>query len=338
MRRAAFTIGLLGFLLVAGAVSVFIWGYAQYVRPGPLAANIVVVVPKGGGVDAIAAQLENSGIISSRLVFRFGARIEERHKSLRAGEYVFRAQISPREVVDLLVSGETVVRRLTVPEGLTSAQILTRLDRVEGLVGDIDRWPGEGVLMPETYHFSYGDTRGEVVDRMLKSMQQTLNELWQNRSPGLPFKSPREALTLASIVEKETALPEERARVAAVFVNRIKKGMRLQSDPTVAYGLAVGTGTLERPLSSQDLKVETPYNTYTIDGLPPGPICNPGRAAIEAVMNPAETEDLYFVADGNGGHAFARNLKDHNRNVAQWRALQQEKEKEKAVRPSRAAN
>ncbi len=333
MRRAAFVLGLIAFLLVSGAAGVFVWGYAQYVRPGGPETNVVAVIPKGAGIEAIAAQLERLGVIANQLVFRYGARVEGKDKMLRAGEYVFRARSSPREVVDLLMSGETVVRRLTVPEGLTTAQVLLRLEQVEGLAGEIEKWPGEGTLMPETYHFSFGDSRNAIVDRMVKSMQQTVNELWQNRSPGLPYQSVREAITLASIVEKETALPEERARIAAVFVNRMKKGMRLQSDPTVLYGLAGGSAPLDRPLTLNDLKSETPYNTYVIDGLPPGPICNPGRAAIAAVMSPAETEDLYFVADGTGGHAFARTLKEHNKNVAAWRALQQQGRAAPPARP-----
>ncbi len=320
MRRLALVLTFLLVVLTIGSGGVFVWGYAQYVRPGPLTANVVAVVPKGSGVETVAKELQQLGVIANALVFRFGARVEGKDTALRAGEYVFRARISPREVVDLLVSGETVVRRLTVPEGLTTAQVLARLEQVEGLTGEIEMWPGEGMLMPETYHFSFGDGRAEIVERMAQAMAHALQEAWRNRAPNLPIKTMREALILASIVEKETALPEERSRISAVFVNRLRKNMRLQSDPTVAYGLSIGTKPLGRSLTRKDLKSETPFNTYVIDGLPPGPICNPGRAAIEAVMNPAETDELYFVADGTGGHAFSRTLNEHNRNVARWRA------------------
>ncbi|MCH8835131.1 MAG: endolytic transglycosylase MltG, partial [Proteobacteria bacterium] len=226
------------------------------------------------------------------------------------------------QVVALLQSGKTVVRRLTVAEGLTTTQVLAQLNRTEGLAGDLPSPPGEGTLLPETYHFSYGERRDAMVARMRAAMDETLARLWDSRAPGLPLKSPREALILASIVEKETALPEERSRIAAVFLNRLGKGMRLQSDPTVAYALTGGRGPLGRPLSRADLKTPSPFNTYLIDGLPPGPVSNPGRAAMAAVLDPVATEDFYFVADGTGGHVFARTLGEHNRNVVRWRKFQ----------------
>ena len=325
MRRVAFILGLLIVLALVGVGATFVWGYAQYVRPGPIQSNVVVVVPQGTGLVGIAEELERKGVITDALVFVYGARIERKDKALRAGEFLFRAHISPRDVVDLLVNGETVVRRLTIPEGLTTAQILARLETVEGLEGKIERWPGEGMLLPETYHFSYDASREAMVERMAKAMQKTLHELWVHRRPDIPIKSMREALILASIVEKETALAEERGRVAAVFVNRLRKGMKLQSDPTVAYGLAVGTKPLGRALTRADLKSDTPFNTYVIKGLPPGPICNPGRAALEAVLNPGETKEYYFVADGSGGHVFARTLKEHNTNVAKWRKIERQR-------------
>jgi UPF0755 protein len=228
------------------------------------------------------------------------------------------------EVMQRLAAGKTVVRRLTLAEGLTSWAAVSLIKAAEALEGAIATVPPEGALLPETYHYSYGDSRSAIVERMRQSMQEVLDDAWARRQPDLPLQSPQEALTLASIVEKETARPDERAHIAGVFINRLKRGMRLQSDPTVAYGLTDGKAPLERPLTRADLRQASPYNTYVIDGLPPGPICNPGRAAIEAVLQPKETRDLYFVADGNGGHAFAETYAKHRRNVRKWRRLQAE--------------
>ena len=318
-RRIGLVLVLLGVVFTA----VFVWAYAQFVRPGPLAAPKTVIVSRGAGLDDIAAQLAAAGVLPDPLVFRVGAWLSGRDKSLRAGEYLFAARISPRQAVALLQSGKTVVRRLTVAEGLTTTQVLAQLNRTAGLEGDLPSPPGEGTLLPETYHFSYGERRDAMATRMRAAMDETLARLWDSRAPGLPLKSPREALILASIVEKETALPEERSRIAAVFLNRLGKGMRLQSDPTVAYAMTGGLGPLGRPLSRADLKTPSPFNTYLIDGLPPGPVCNPGRAAMAAVLNPVATEDFYFVADGTGGHVFARTLGEHNRNVVRWRKFRE---------------
>ncbi len=318
-RRIGLVVVFLG--VVFGAV--FVWAYAQFVRTGPLAAPKTMIIPRGAGLDDIAAPLAGAGVLSDPLIFRIGAWLAGMDKSLRAGEYVFQARISPRQAVALLQSGKTVVRRLTVAEGLTTAQVLAQLKRTEGLEGDIPSPPGEGTLLPETYHFSYGERRDAMVARMREAMGETFARLWESRAPGLSLKTPREALILASIVEKETAVPDERGRIAAVFLNRLGKGMRLQSDPTVVYALTGGLGPLGRPLTRADLKTPSPFNTYLIDGLPPGPVSNPGRAAMAAVLDPPETGDLYFVADGAGGHVFARTLGEHNRNVVRWRKIQQ---------------
>ncbi|MDG2032361.1 MAG: endolytic transglycosylase MltG [Rhodospirillales bacterium] len=284
-----------------------------------------MIIPKGAGIDRIAGLLAERGLISNVWVFRLGAMAQGATTSLRAGEFLIPADVSSDDVLKILRSGKTVVRRLTVAEGLTTAEVLERLSRKEGLTGRIASRPGEGRLLPETYYFSYGDPREGLVQRMRVAMKTTLGELWSKRKAGVPYKTPTEALVMASIVERETGLAEERGKVAGVFVNRLNRGMRLQSDPTVIYGLVGASGYLGRRLTRKDLADDHPYNTYIHSGLPPGPIANPGRAALEAALNPAETDALYFVADGTGGHAFARTLKEHNRNVAAWREIQRRK-------------
>ncbi|MBT3306414.1 MAG: endolytic transglycosylase MltG [Alphaproteobacteria bacterium] len=307
-------------LAVIGAGAAW-WGYGQFKNPGPSETEISIIIERGQGVDAIARKLHRAGVLAGPLVFRVAARVISAKQPLRAGEYVFPPAISPEGALALLQSGKTAVRRVTFAEGLSTAEILTLLDHTEGLRGRIWPLPGEGVLLPETYHFSYGDQRQDIVRRMASGMQGLLANLWRNRAPDLPLASPREAVVLASIVEKETGVASERPRVAAVFINRLRRGMRLQSDPTVAYGLTRGARPLGRALSRADLKTASPYNTYLVGGLPPGPIANPGSASLEAVLRPATSKDLYFVADGSGGHVFAKTLKQHNRNVAKWRKL-----------------
>jgi len=312
-------------VVVLSAGGVGVWGYSVFIQPGPVTSETTVIIPKGAGIERISNLLAAQGLISNETIFRIGAVAQGRDKSLRAGEFSVPPQASSEAILEILSSGKTVVRRLTVAEGLTTVEILNRLSRTEGLTGVVTSNPVEGQLLPETYHFSYGDSRNDIVRRMQNAMTKTLNDLWSTRKADLPYKSPEEALVMASIVERETGLAAERARVAGVFVNRLNRGMRLQSDPTVIYGLADGLGSLGRSLTRKDLSDPHPYNTYVHGGLPPGPIANPGRAAIEAALNPADTEALYFVADGNGGHAFARTLKEHNRNVAAWRKLQRER-------------
>jgi peptidoglycan lytic transglycosylase G len=312
-------------LLALAAGGALWWGKREYVKAGPLAAAKIVIIPKGAGLDDIAARLAAVGVIEQPIVLRVAARIEEKAHLLKAGEYEFPPAISQEGVVRLLVEGKTVVHRLTVAEGLTTAEALQIVAAASPLDGTITDKPGEGALLPETYNFSRGDNRNALIQRMTKAMSETLDQLWAKRAENLPFRSKAEALILASIVEKETGIATERPRVAAVFVNRLRRGMRLDSDPTVIYGLTHGQGPLNRPLLIKDLEIKTPYNTYQIEGLPPGPIANPGRAAIEATLNPAETKDLFFVADGTGGHVFSETLDQHNRNVARWRAVQRER-------------
>lgn len=328
-RRLGRIVSILVFCLIVGATLTAggtVMLHRAYSDPGPLAADVSVVIPRGASGQAIGAILEDAGIAADRRLFSLAVRVFASDRPLRAGEYAFPAGVSLRDVVAGLQAGKTVVRRVTVAEGLTTREILALVASAEGLSGPVPDASAiaEGALLPETYHFSLGDSREDLVARMAAAREAALARLWETRKPELPLKSPQEALVLASIVERETAVPEERARVAGVFINRLNRGMRLQSDPTVAYGLVPGGGTLDRPLLRRDLEVDHPYNTYVHRGLPPGPIASPGVASIAAVLNPAETDDLFFVADGTGGHAFARTLAEHNRNVARWRRIQRE--------------
>ncbi len=305
-------------VVVGGAV---LWGYGQYQQPGPSATEITVVIERGTGIDGIARELHQAGVLANPLIFRIAARLAAGKNPPKAGEFAFPAGITPKGVLRHLQSGKTVVRRVTFAEGLTTAEIIAQLAATEGLTGVIQSLPGEGALLPETYHFSFGDGRPQIVNRMAAAMKERLADLWQNRPPGFSLKTPADALTLASIVEKETAKPSERPRIAAVFLNRLHRGMRLQSDPTVVYGITGGKRPLGRELNRGDLKNPSPYNTYLITGLPPSPISNPGAASLAAVFRPEASEDLYFVADGSGGHVFSATLKEHNNNAAKWRKL-----------------
>ncbi len=316
-RRLA---GVLLALLAAAATGFAFRAWQDFNAPGPLAETRRVVVPKGTGLGLLAELLAERGVLRDPLAFRVFVIVDGAENRLKAGEYDFPAGISAASVRDLLVAGRTVVRRLTVPEGLTTAAVLDLLRNAEGLVGEAPD-PGEGRLLPETYHYSHGDGRADLVARMQRAMDKALVRLFRDRPAGSPLGSETELLTLASIVEKETGLSGERALVAGVFVNRLKRGMRLQTDPTVIYALTGGQRELGRPLTRADLRVNHPYNTYRIRGLPPGPIANPGLAALEAAARPAETDALYFVADGAGGHLFARTLEEHNRNAARYRRL-----------------
>ncbi len=323
LRLASLAAFATSMLVVVGGLLAF-YAIDRFERPGPLAADTVIYIPQGSGVEAIARQLHQDGAIEEPLVFRLGVRLLGVGRELRAGEYLFAAALSTRDAIDLLRSGQTVVRRLTLAEGLTSFEIVNLVEQAAALEGAVDTVPPEGSLLPETYHYARGDRRGELIARMGRARDRLLSELWQARAPNLPVATPQEAVVLASIVEKETGVAGERPRVASVFVNRLQKGMRLQSDPTVVYGPTGGKGALGRALTRKDLQAPSPYNTYLNPGLPPGPIANPGRASLEAVLNPAQTPFLYFVADGSGGHAFAKTLAEHNRNVAKWRKLQKQ--------------
>lgn len=322
MRRLGVIAAVIVVALAATAGGAWLYLKQQFDAPGPLAQETIVIVPRGAGLGVIAEDLAAAGVVSDPTVFALGVRLFGDARALKAGEYAFAAGSSMREAAALVASGRTVVHRLTVPEGLTTAEVVALLAAAEPLAGDIAALPPEGSLLPETYHFHRGDSRESVLARMRQSMDEALAALWPTRQENLPLQSPEHALTLASIIEKETGVDSERALVASVFVNRLRKGMPLQSDPTVVYGITEGKAPLGRALTRKDLAEPTAYNTYQIAGLPPGPIANPGRAALEAAMQPAESDYFYFVAAGDGGHAFARTLTEHNANVAKWRKHQ----------------
>jgi peptidoglycan lytic transglycosylase G len=313
---------------LAGAVAIAVWSQtsAFLAERGPSVAETVVVLPRGAGLDEITARLNAAGVIERPWLFRLAVRLQGQDRALKAGEYAFPAGATPASVINMLARGATVARRLTVAEGLTVAEVYRLLAETDGLTGELPEPPPEGSLLPETYFYALGDARAGLVRRMRRGMRALLDELWPARAEGLPLASPQQAVILASIVDKETAVPDERAKVAAVFLNRLRRGMRLQSDPTVIYGLTGGSGVLDRPLTRSDWQHDSPHNTYRIEGLPPTPIGNPGRAALEAVLHPAEVDYLYFVADGSGGHAFGSTLAEHNRNVANWRRIKHDRQ------------
>ncbi len=307
------------------AVAGFYYMITSFQQPGPLETNTHFMVRAGNGLAEIANNLERNGIISDARVFRYVSATYLRDGgTLKAGEYDIKAGASMKEIMELLESGKSILYSVVLPEGLTVRQMMLRLAEDPVLEGDLPaELPPEGSLRPDTYKFSRGTKRAEIVQQMRAAQERLIDQVWEKRDPDLPIQTKEEFVTLASIVEKETGVDDERARVASVFLNRLQKGMRLQSDPTIIYGLFGGDGKpSDRPIYKSDLKKETPYNTYVIKGLPPTPIANPGRAALEAVANPWRTKDLYFVADGTGGHAFAETLDEHNANVRRWRRLE----------------
>jgi UPF0755 protein len=311
------TLAVVVFAFMVGGIVAWFWH--DFNAGGPLRDEKVVVIPKGAGINGIAKVLADAGVIENPLVFKIGARLTAEGLPLHAGEFKFPASVSPRGAMRVLIDGKVVLHRITIAEGLTVSEIYEVLRAQPDLQGPVPPKPPEGSLLPETYFFVLGDTRAQLVDRMRSEMSVKLAELWEKRDREIPLTGPEEAVTLASLVEKETSKDDERARVAAVFYNRMKRGMALQSDPTVIFALTDGKGKLDRSLTTTDLKLDSPYNTYVNAGLPKGPIANPGLAALKAVLHPAKTKELYFVADGTGGHAFAETLDQHNRNVAKWR-------------------
>jgi UPF0755 protein len=318
--------GFLSFLLVAAIASMsgLVWSRHRTHEPGPLAANKVLYIAPGTDGPDIIAQLDREGVIDSPFMLNVALLLEGNRSKLKAGEYLFKQNASLRDVIDTLISGKQVLHAITIPEGLTSEQIVERLRESDIVVGDITDVPKEGSLLPETYKVARDAVRADIIKLMQDAQRRAVDQIWSRRASGLPLRSPYELVTLASIVEKETGKADERPRVASVFVNRLRNRMRLQSDPTIVYGLAGGKGSLGRAITRAELEKPTPYNTYLIDGLPPGPIANPGRAALEAVANPSRTQDLYFVADGTGGHVFAETLDQHSRNVQRWRQIEKD--------------
>jgi UPF0755 protein len=315
---------LLLLLLLSTAAGFGAWHYARtaYTAPGPLAESAQIVIPRGGST-VIAAALAERGIVADDRAFLVATWLTRGEGPLRAAEFVFPAHASLEQVLEILRRARPVQRRVTIAEGLTVKQIVGIIERAEGLTGEMPSLD-EGQILPETYNYQWGDTRASLVRRADQAMDAALAELWAARAPNLPLATPRQAVILASIVERETGKDEERARVAGVFINRLRRNMPLQSDPTVAYAAADG-GVLDRAITRADLERDHPFNTYRIRGLPPGPIASPGRESLRAVLQPEQTDYLFFVADGSGGHAFARTLEEHNRNVARWREVERQR-------------
>ncbi len=310
-------------LLVLAVVFVGVlgWGFVSYLAPGPADRETVVVVESGTGLHGVAAALKRAGAIDREDIFFAGVCLSGLAGKLKAGEYAFPARASKRDIALLLAAGKSIEHKVTIAEGLTSRMAYDIVKAAPALSGTVGAVPAEGTLLPETYLFRRGTARDAIIGDMQKAQKTLLDALWPKRAKNLPFKTRRQAVILASIVEKETAIPTERRRIAAVFVNRLRIGMRLQSDPTIIYGITGGY-PLGRGIMKNEIEETTPYNTYAIAGLPPGPICNPGKDAIAAVLNPANSKDLYFVADGSGGHAFAETLDEQARNVHSWRRIE----------------
>jgi UPF0755 protein len=331
------------FLLACLGLGLYLFIKVQFDKPGPLTTSVVFAVPRGEGVSAMAERLEHEGVIDDRPIFMtsiFYFKYLRGKGNVKAGEYEFPKNATMRDVLDILVQGKSIEHKVTLAEGLTTQQIVDKLMANPDLHGDITEVPPEGSLLPDTYKFGRHDTRQEIIDRMRAAQAKFLAKVWEERDPDIAVQTPEEALVLASIVEKETGRADERPHIASVFQNRLRKNMRLQSDPTIIYGLVGGKGVLDHPIQQDELDRDTPYNTYKINGLPPTPIACPGRAAIEAVLKPAKTKDLYFVADGTSGHVFAATLEEHNKNVVKWRKVEREiraKEAEEAAAQQAAA-
>ncbi|GAB5457626.1 MAG: hypothetical protein Hens3KO_06560 [Henriciella sp.] len=308
----------------------WVWFESSVNRDGPLTQEASFTVERGEGLSTVAARLQSEGIIVSADTLKLQARLSGTSGSIKAGAYQIPARASVASILEQLVKGDVIQMRLTIPEGLTTAQILRRIEAADNLVGDMPEEPlAEGILLPDTYIFGDGTTRTQFINRMKQAQIDLLEELWPDRKEGLPISTPQEAIILASVVEKETGKAEERGMVAGLFVGRLLKGMRLESDPTIIYGVSKGEPLLNRAgqrrtLYRSEIDRKTDWNTYQIDGLPKTPICNPGADAIAAVLNPEETEYVFFVADGTGGHLFAKTYAEHQRNVAAYRQFERE--------------
>lgn len=328
-RRLAIMLGSAAATLAAVGLLFAVWVFWSYSGPGPKAETgevTNVVLRKGAGVSEIASTLERAGVINSSAIFVTAAQVTGAAKSLKAGEYEFPSRASMARILADIRDGKVVIHQITIVEGMTSKAAAEALAGLPDLTG-VAPEPPEGALLPETYQYERGEDRAAVLKRMMDARDELLAQLWQARQPGLPFSTPEEAVILASVVEKETGIAEERPRVAAVFINRLRQGMKLESDPTIIYGLTGGK-PLGRGLRASELARPNPYSTYQIPGLPPGPIANPGRASLAAVLDPPKTNELFFVADGTGGHVFATTYEDHLKNVAKWRIIERQREAE----------
>lgn len=323
IRSVVLALAVLAAFCVAAASLVSYLEAGAFAAPGPATAETVLVIAPGTSLNAIANRLETEGVVRHAMWFRLAVLRRGGAEALRAGEYAIPAQASMADIYDMVLQGRTIQHRITVAEGLTSAQAVRLINADPVLIGEPVEAPPQGTLLPETYLFERGTRREEILERMRTAQQELLDMLWTTRAGELPFDTPEEAVILASIVEKETSIAEERRRIAAVFINRLRSGMRLESDPTIIYGLTGGE-PLGHGLRVSEIAEPNPYNTYQIDGLPPTPICNPGSDAIAAVLDPPETDERFFVADGTGGHVFASTLNEHARNVAAWRAIERQ--------------
>jgi UPF0755 protein len=316
MTRVAILIAII--LIIAGAYE---WEATDFTAPGPKPTQSTVLIRPNIGTAGISSTLESAGLVRNGLLFRIGVMLRRENAALKAGEYAIPANASMQDIAAILMSGKSIVHKLTAAEGLTSNMIFTIVEKDAALEGSASV-PLEGTLLPETYLFTHGTTRAQLFAHMHAAQQKFIDAHWPARAPNLPLANADQAIVLASIVEKETAIPEERRHIAAVFVNRLKLGMKLQSDPTIIYGITQGY-PLGRPIRESEITAPTPYNTYAITGLPAAPICNPGKDSIAAVLNPEPSADLYFVADGTGGHVFAATVQEHQKNVAKWRQIEQ---------------
>lgn len=294
---------------------------ARISEEGPLLESVTIDIERGASSQKVADILYRQKVIDSTLLFRLLIRYEQAGGKIKAGEYLFEPKVSMAAVLDKLIKGDVVYHKITIPEGYTVGQVLYLLSQEKELSGEVDYIPPEGSILPETYTFAKGEQLSFIVEKAKEAMSEKLLSIWNNREEGLPYKNMQDMLIMASIIEKETGVGDERAKVASVFVNRLRKGMLLQTDPTVIYALTLGKEELNRALTRQDLQVDSPYNTYKYAGLPPTPICNPGEAALYAAAHPDDTDYLYFVANGTGGHNFASTLSEHNRNVADWKKI-----------------
>ena len=325
-KKALVFLLILLLLILGGAFAAYSYLQKTFAAEGPSTADKVFAVPRGAGVSTIASKLEKEGLISKADMFKLMVKLEGQDSGLKAGEYAIPAAASMRGIYETVTEGKAILYPFTAPEGLTSAQILRAMANVETLIDDAPDMPAEGTLLPETYLTPRGMTRSALIKKMANAQTEFVNEAWKNRAPNLPITSIQEAIILASVVEKETGVTSERDQVAGVFINRLNRGMRLESDPTIIYGISQGE-PLGRGLRRSEIDRKTDWNTYQIPRLPRTPICNPGKDAILAVLNPGKTDAIFFVADGTGGHAFAKNLSGHLKNVKKWRAIERQRKR-----------